>query len=322
MAAVIAVVHTAADGTVVYGTARGDGANEILGPAGFRWYRSLGAWGIVGSRDRPPNMAAITTAAAALRVAGFTVSVDIDRTPRPADVVDADRAARAAGRRSARSAPAGRAATAAQPPGEVPTRAVSGEPSHAGHPSDGRRRTASAQTLLGRAIAAETQAHAAARAAEAAAASEAHRRSPTAVRDRIERLQAQQRRDERLRDGYRRTGTSVAGVKAGQRPPVVGAAREWLVSRIAARQGEIDYWNGVFARQQAAGIAPDFGPAVIRRGDLVRYRGRWYEVVRVNPKSVTVPTSRGTGSVRYHAIAAHRPAPPAGSGVNGCAMVR
>jgi hypothetical protein len=36
----IAITHTAAEGTLVFGTARGDGSKDILGPAGFRWMRS------------------------------------------------------------------------------------------------------------------------------------------------------------------------------------------------------------------------------------------------------------------------------------------
>lgn len=76
----LAITHNAAEGTLVYGTARGDGSKDVLGPAGFRWYRSMDAWGIVGSRDRRPNTAKIEQAATGLRAAGFTVVVDIDDT--------------------------------------------------------------------------------------------------------------------------------------------------------------------------------------------------------------------------------------------------
>lgn len=80
---VIAITHTAAEGTLVYGTARGDGSKDVLGPAGFRWYRSLDAWGIVGSRDRCPNVAKIEQAANGLRAAGFTVTTPFGRLRRP-----------------------------------------------------------------------------------------------------------------------------------------------------------------------------------------------------------------------------------------------
>lgn len=36
----IQIIHTAAEGTLVHGTTRGDGTNTILKSAGFRW----GTW--------------------------------------------------------------------------------------------------------------------------------------------------------------------------------------------------------------------------------------------------------------------------------------
>lgn len=59
-----------------------------------------------------------------------------------------------------------------------------------------------------------------------------------------------------------------------------------------------------------------FGREMIGKGDAVRYRNRWYEVVRVNAKSVTVQMLRGTATVAYHEISEHRrreerPPPPA-----------
>jgi len=47
---------------------------------------------------------------------------------------------------------------------------------------------------------------------------------------------------------------------------------------------------------------------MIAKGDAVCYRNRWYEVTRVNAKSVTVKMSRGTGTIRIHRIGGHRPA--------------
>ena len=63
----IEITHTAAEGTLVHGTARGDGTNTILKANGFRWFRTLGLWGIAGSRDRQPNRYKIDRAADALR---------------------------------------------------------------------------------------------------------------------------------------------------------------------------------------------------------------------------------------------------------------
>ncbi len=69
----ITISHTAADGTLVEGTSKGDGTNTILKANGFRWFRTLGLWGIAASRDRQPNEYKINRAADALRAAGHTV---------------------------------------------------------------------------------------------------------------------------------------------------------------------------------------------------------------------------------------------------------
>ena len=137
--------------------------------------------------------------------------------------------------------------------------------------------------MVARTIAATVKAEHDRRRALAASAGEANRRSPSAVKNRIDRLEADQRRDKQARDGSRR-----------------------LVERIAHRQGDIDYWKGVYATQVDQGIAEEFSSSTITKGDEVRYRGRWYVVTRVNPKSVTVQMSRGTGSIRYHEVAERR----------------
>ena len=136
----ITIRHTHADGTLVEGTSKGDGTNTILKANGFRWFRTLGLWGIAGSRDRQPNDYKINRAAHALREAGHTVTVEIDRTHRPAAEAEADRLTRQDDRAAALAAKAARkksdaetawarerAATDALPPG--------GEPIKIGHHS-------------------------------------------------------------------------------------------------------------------------------------------------------------------------------------------
>lgn len=76
----IAIVHTAAEGTLVHGTRRGDGTNIILKTAGFRWFRSQGLWGITGSRDHEPDLGKIERAVAGLRGAGHTVAVHVEKS--------------------------------------------------------------------------------------------------------------------------------------------------------------------------------------------------------------------------------------------------
>jgi hypothetical protein len=109
----IEIIHSAAEGTLVHGTARGDGTNDILKANGFRWFRTLGLWGIAGSRDRQPNRYKIDRAAQALRDAGHTVTVDIDATHRRTAQAEADRAQRQADRADALAAKAERRTAAA-----------------------------------------------------------------------------------------------------------------------------------------------------------------------------------------------------------------
>ena len=90
----ITITHTAAAGTLVEGTSKGDGTNIVLKWYGFRWFRTLGCWGIAASRDRQPNEYKINRAADALREAGHTVTVEIDRDHRAAAEAEADRIAR------------------------------------------------------------------------------------------------------------------------------------------------------------------------------------------------------------------------------------
>lgn len=310
---VIAITHTAAEGTLVYGTARGDGSKDVLAPAGFRWYRSMDAWGIVGSRDRRPNTAKIERAAAALRAAGFTVVVDIDDTPRPAEEAETDLAARREARAEGLRAAAARGEQNAQRAWDTADRAAQavppgGEPIKIGHHSEGRHRKAiaTAQQTMARAVAAASEAEAKRRKAQASEAAEVHRRNPVTIKNRIARLEAEQRRDERARDGYRRTLSRVDGA-VEECPPATGGYRERLLVQIADRQEQIEYWQRVYETQQAEGIATDYSREVIGKGDAVCYRKRWYEVTRVNAKSVTVTMSHGTGTISYHQINDHRP---------------
>jgi len=55
----LTIEHTDAEGTVLYGTARGDGSAEILKVHRWRWGRSIAAWYIPRSRDQAPMRARI-----------------------------------------------------------------------------------------------------------------------------------------------------------------------------------------------------------------------------------------------------------------------
>ena len=65
----LTITHTHTEGTLIDGTSKGDGTNALLKSAGWRWFRTLGTWGIPNSRDRQPNTHIIDRA----RAAGLTV---------------------------------------------------------------------------------------------------------------------------------------------------------------------------------------------------------------------------------------------------------
>jgi hypothetical protein len=317
----IEITHTAAEGTLVHGTARGDGTNNLLKAAGFRWFRTVGAWGIAGSRDRQPQLAKIERAATALRTAGHTVDIDIDTTHRPVADAEADLAQRQADRAAALTAKAARRGAAAETAWAAEQRATAalppgGEPIKIGHHSERRHRKAieRAHTTLGRAIEATAAANTAAHRADVAATAEARRHTPVTVKNRIDKLEAEQRRDERARDGHRRvvarteTTTYVDAFR-----PATGSYREHIIARIAQRADEIAYWKGIYAAQQATGIATSFSRDTITEGDLVKHHGCWYPVVRVNTKSVSVHMHHGmtwTTTIGYHEISGHRTGDP------------
>lgn len=87
----LTITHTHAEGTMIDGTARGDGTAEILKARGWRWSRNLGAWYVpqtrlVSSPARAARVARLTVAD--LTAAGFTVTLDADYTV-PDDSLDA-----------------------------------------------------------------------------------------------------------------------------------------------------------------------------------------------------------------------------------------
>lgn len=233
---------------------------------GWRWFRSIGFWGIRSSRDRAPKVRLIELTAEALRASGFDVETDIDATARPTVEVEveveveADRIDRQADRVEALELNAGRRSEQA----------------------------------------------------EAAAVTTAARYSPVTVKNRIDKMHAAQRANQRELDGHERTLFVVRGVKQIEKfPPAEGTYRQALITRIAERSDQITYWEGIRAQQIASGQANNFGPDTIVKGDLVRCSGVWYPVVRVNKKSVTVPARIGgdwTDTSPYHKLAGHRQA--------------
>lgn len=312
----IEITHTAHDGTLVSGTSRGDGTNTILKAAGFRWFPSISVWGIAGSRDRQPNTYKIQRAADTLREAGHTVTVTIDSTHRPTEEAEADRADRQAARADALAATADRAARAAASAWEADQRAhdalpPGGEPIKIGHHSERRHRNAIARANRATRTALDSTTHAqtaSARAATAASASE-HRHNPVTVKNRINKLEADQRRDQRTIDGYRRVVARTETVEyVDESGPATGQHRDQVLARIAQRADEIAYWTGIYTAQQQAGIANTYSRDTIAKGDRIKYGSSWYTVVRANAKTVSVRLfahASFTNTVGYHQISGH-----------------
>ena len=307
----LTITHTHEAGTLIDGTARGDGTAEPLKASGWRWSRNIGAWFLPQTRDRLPNSFRITRTVKALRAAGFTVATDLDWEHRDIAEVEAVKAARQEDRVSALEAKADRKAAVEDAAREAASRALGrlpegGEPIKIGHHSEGRHRRAidKAHTAMGRAVQAGEDTITARARADAAAYTTEARYNPVTVYNRIERLGADLRRNDR----------SVARLAkiAAMSPDTPGkadalAARE---TRLTAEGDEcrdqIAYWEAVRAHKIDTGKATGHSRDTIAKGDRVKVRGTWHEVVRVNQKTVSVTTGYSwTDTTPYAEIQDH-----------------
>src|SRR6266511_1234676 len=224
--ATVTITHTRAEGTIVNGTARGDGSAPILKAAGFRWAPSLGAWIIQQSRDRAAKTWKIDRAADCLRAAGFQVEVQIDEAPRAFAEAEAEREARAEARADRHAA---RAERDLIPPGQP---ILVGHHSERGHRAalrriDGRMR---------RSIEEDGKAQHHRRAAKVAGQYEQRREALGTTLRRIAKLEACQRQIDRyIAQGrapegsdYRTRLEADRAQNADDLPPV-GGWREGLV---------------------------------------------------------------------------------------------
>ena len=86
----LTITHSAAEGTLIEGTSKGDGSNAVLKTNRWRWSRNLGSWFIPQSRDRQAKRGQIQATVAGLREAGFEVAVEIDDHLRSATETEAE----------------------------------------------------------------------------------------------------------------------------------------------------------------------------------------------------------------------------------------
>lgn len=286
----IEITHTRREGTLIRGTSAGDEASAVLRarhyPSGYtvlaRFSRKLDCWYLPHSRDKQTSEGMLDALAARLRTAGFEVTVTIDEdTRRTFAEAEAERVQQARVRAERSSKRAERAAARSAERREMAHGLAAaipfGQPILVGHHSERRARRDQERihTDMGKAIAeGERAAHWAGKAA-AAGSYEEFRNAPRRTLRRLETLRAALRHVERRQKSE----------SAGGNPETVAE----LQRRHKELTEEIGFWKEVIEEAKADGFKV-WGPADFSVGDFARVRGRWFEVLGVNPKSVTVPS--------------------------------
>ncbi|MFK0296885.1 DUF3560 domain-containing protein [Streptomyces sp. NPDC090442] len=284
----IVIRHTHEDGTTVEGSSKGDGVWEALRPLGWTYRRTPGIF-IRGSRYKVADRWKINRAADAVRALGLSCAVVIEErmsfAEREAARVDAaeQRVERFADR-------AGRAAAASQSARDASDRIGErfwmGQPILVGHHSERRARRDQERmhNAMRKSIAEGERAGYWASRAAAADAYERYRKNPGRTLRRIEKLEAERRGVLRERDGVDDKGRKA---DVWRREPSE-VRREELTRRLAEYDEELTYWAETIKEAERRGFKV-WGRADFVKGDFVWWRESWYEVTRVNAKTVTVP---------------------------------
>jgi len=340
MAATLTITHTPAGGTIVGGSGKHDGVYELLaglrkqGQGNWRYHPEVGIY-LRHSRDKTYSQVAtrINLAKAELEARGFEVKVEYDDS-RKRTVEEAERERREMSRarvgyHQEKAAKAhGEAGRRFEAEHRIRDGYPAGQPVLTDHYSAPRhlRELKRADNHFWAGIDADRRGTHHENRAQAAAAHMTHRESPVTTLNRIDRLETDRRRLERALNG-----TKVPTRYAGSQPagPAAGARREKIESEIKDLDEKIAYWRAHIAALEADGLkiwtAADF-----RKGDYVSFGGpRWYQVLRVNKKSLTVPAganlqelqvvtpetvrsavdgSGWTGKVPYSEVTGRRPA--------------
>lgn len=310
----ITITHTPGTGTLLEGTVRGDGTNEILKAHGWRWGRGLGKWYVPQSRDNAPKLQTIEVTTKALTEAQQTVHVHIDDSARPTAEVEADRAARAAQRAQHLQTAADRKAHLAHEAEQAFIAAhhrlpAAGEPVKAGHHSEGRHLQAldKANTAWQNSVEADRAADQAAEQAEAARHTTGARNSPQTVANRIEKLTAQMRQLKRSIDGYT---ANRATPYEREVPPASGEAKTRAQEEMSALADQLQYWQSMQREHINAGRIGNYSKDTISPGDYVLIGPHWHQVLRANAKTVSVDNPGRTGKAPYSSIKGHQKAAP------------
>jgi hypothetical protein len=300
----ITITHTQAAGTLIEGSSKGDGVYEILRGLGGNWryLPSIGQLGIGQSRDKLADGYKIRRAVEALRAAGHDVTTEIDDTvARDFAEAEAERYALAEDRAERHAGYAQNAEARATGHWEAERQILDfippGQPILVGHHSEGRHRRdlqrADNHMRSGIAELGKRDYHQAR--AESSAGHQAARESiPTTLR-RIERLQADARKVARRIQGDV-TYDLVDGAYKSRLVKPEGSRLERLQLLAANYAEQIAYWQAHVDSARDSGVKV-WGPADFTKGDFARFLGSWYQVLRVNAKSVTIPAMISDGYI-------------------------
>lgn len=317
----LTITHTSADGTLIEGTRKGDGAWEAIKAAqqrytirGWRYMPSIRAIGVSHSRDRAPNMHLIERTADVLREASLDVAVSVDATPRAMEEAEADRAERMEARAERLHGRAERLAAESSAHYDahraIVERIPFGQPILVGHHSErgARADLRRMERHMDKFCELGGESRQTEAAAEAAERHMAHRENPQTTVNRIKRLEAEQRQAQKYLDGWSRNYLNGAGkvVDTDVYPPAEGAYREQLLTQVTHLDEQLRYWRAHLEQAKAEGRWNPVDVATIRKGDLVKVRGQWRRVVRVNKATVSVETGYSwTDKVPHHEIREH-----------------
>ncbi|MEU3504890.1 DUF3560 domain-containing protein [Streptomyces hundungensis] len=249
----------------------------------FRWSRNLGCWYLPHSRDHATYAPSLELLAQRLRDAGFEVTLTIDNADRRSfSDAEKEREEKAEGRAERFGGYASNAArnseTARKSSHEISERFAFGQPILIGHHSEGRARRDHARmdNAMRKSISEHDRADHWTSRAQAAANYEKFKKDPGRTLRRLDKLRA----DLRAVEKWQR-GESAKGYSRNPDDPELTIRHEELTEEIA-------HWEQIIKDAEAEGVKI-WSKADFTRGDFVLYRGTWYEVLRVNPKSVTIP---------------------------------
>jgi hypothetical protein len=289
-AGAITISHTNEEGTLVEGTASGDGSRDALRAARFRWSRNLDAWFMPQSRGSAARRDRIDLLATGLREAGFTVMVEIAEYDPAAAFHARQEAGRQRGRRLDERAERERGLGEARD--HAAHDAVAGIPVGqavaAGRTEDWHRNTVGrSQGSMAAANEHHENAQSAAERADAARRQAARRESPVVMGRKVERMETEER------SLTRKLATAT------------GDYADRLKERLAVVQADLAFLRKA-TEETGARV---FTKADFKRGDHALIRKTWRRVKKANAKTLAVETGYSwTDNYPYHEVTDRRDA--------------